>query len=89
VLPDDADAVLDRGTWQPAPVFSLLAERGRVPAAEMERVFNMGVGMVAIVSAAAADDALRLLAQRQVSSWVIGEIRAGTGCVHVTGMHRA
>jgi phosphoribosylformylglycinamidine cyclo-ligase len=89
VLPDGADAVLDRRSWQPAPVFGLLAERGRVPAAEMERVFNMGVGMAVVVSADAADAALRLLAQRLVPAWIIGEIRAGTGCVHVTGAHSA
>jgi phosphoribosylformylglycinamidine cyclo-ligase len=89
VLPGGADAVLDRRTWQPAPVFGLLAERGRVPAAEMERVFNMGVGMAAIVSAEAADLSLRLLAQREVPAWVIGEIRAGTGSVRLAGEHRA
>ena len=52
VLPPQADAVLDRGSWRPAPVFGLLAERGSVEAQEMERTFNMGVGMVAVVSPA-------------------------------------
>jgi phosphoribosylformylglycinamidine cyclo-ligase len=88
VLPAAADAVLDRGSWQPGPVFSLLAERGRVPAAEMERVFNMGVGMVAVVAADAADRALRLLADRQVPAWILGEITAGTGRARLTGSYR-
>ena len=50
VLPAGTDALLDRGTWQPQPVFGLLAERGGVPSDEMERVFNMGVGMAAVVA---------------------------------------
>ena len=88
VLPSGADAMLDRGSWQPGPIFGLLAERGRVPAAEMERVFNMGVGMVAIVAAQSADHAVRLLADRQVPAWILGEITAGTGRAHLTGRYR-
>jgi phosphoribosylformylglycinamidine cyclo-ligase len=87
VLPGRADAVLDKGSWQPGPVFTLLAERGQVPAAEMEKTFNMGVGMVAIVAAADADRALRLLAERQVRAWVAGEISEGAGRVWLTGRH--
>jgi len=89
VLPPQLDAVLDRGTWQPAPVFGLLAERGRVPAAEMERVFNMGVGMAAVVAPDDADRALRLLAERGVPSWPIGVITAGTGTARLSGRHPA
>jgi phosphoribosylformylglycinamidine cyclo-ligase len=85
VLPPGLDAVLDRGSWQPGPIFGLLADRGRVPAAEMERVFNMGIGMVAIVAPAAAGRALRLLADRRVPAWVLGEISPGTGCASLTG----
>jgi phosphoribosylformylglycinamidine cyclo-ligase len=88
VLPPDLDAVLDRGTWQPAPVFGLLAERGRVPAKEMERVFNMGVGMVAVVAPDDAGRALALLAERGVPSWPIGVVTAGTGTARLAGRHR-
>jgi phosphoribosylformylglycinamidine cyclo-ligase len=74
VLPPGVDALLDRSSWRPPAVFQLLAERGQVPAKEMERVFNMGVGMVAITAPADADRAIRLLAERQVPAWVLGEI---------------
>jgi phosphoribosylformylglycinamidine cyclo-ligase len=87
VLPPDADAVLERGTWQPQPVFGLLAERGQVGTAEMERVFNMGVGMVAIVASDDCDRALRLLAERDVPAWVIGQITAGSGIARLSGQH--
>ena len=79
VLPPDAAAVLDRGSWSPPPVFGMLATRGQVSTEEMERVFNMGVGMTAVVDAADADRALRLLEARDVPAWHIGEITAGSG----------
>ena len=65
-------AVIDRGSWRPPPVFGVLAARGRVAGDEMERVFNMGVGMVAVVAAEAADQAVGLLAARGVPAWLAG-----------------
>ena len=89
VLPSDADAVLDRGSWRPLPIFGLLAARGDVAADEMERVFNMGVGMVAIVAPEDCDDALRLLAERGLPAWLAGEISPGSGHTQLTGTHPA
>ena len=87
VLPPQVDAVLDRATWRPGPIFALLAERGNVPAPEMERTFNMGVGMVAIVSPQDSDKALDLLSARGLSAWVVGEVTAGSGQARLTGEH--
>jgi phosphoribosylformylglycinamidine cyclo-ligase len=89
VLPPGADAVLDRGTWQPPAIFGLLARVGAVPPAEMERVFNMGVGMTAVVSRSSTDKALGVLASRGVAAWVLGEIVPGTGEARLTGIHPA
>ncbi len=75
VLPDGLTAVLDRATWTPAPVFTVIAARGRVERAEMERTFNMGVGMVAVVPPDDVDRAQAVLTARHVPSWVLGEIR--------------
>jgi phosphoribosylformylglycinamidine cyclo-ligase len=87
VLPAHADAVLDRGTWAPPPVFGLLAERGRVSTADLEQVFNLGVGMTALVAAGDADKALTLLADRGVPAWVAGTVTAGTGTARLAGRH--
>lgn len=89
VLPPQADAVLERATWRPGPIFAVLAERGNVPAAEMERTFNMGVGMVAIVARQDSDRALEVLTERGLSAWVLGHVTAGSGQVHLTGRHYA
>jgi phosphoribosylformylglycinamidine cyclo-ligase len=89
VLPPDADALLDRGSWRPLPIFGVLAARGNVAADEMERVFNMGVGMVAIVARDDCDHALQLCAERGVPAWLAGEITAGSGHTQLTGAHPA
>ena len=43
VLPDDLDAVIQRGTWEVLPIFRFIRERGKVGTDEMYRTFNMGV----------------------------------------------
>jgi len=62
VLPETLTAHLERAAWSMPPLFGWLQEQGNVSDAEMHRVFNCGIGMVAIVSpqdAAAAETLLR------------------------------
>jgi phosphoribosylformylglycinamidine cyclo-ligase len=89
VLPPGADATLDRGSWHVPAVFGVLAEHGRLAAEEMERVFNMGIGMVAIVGPGDADRALALLAGRDVPAWAAGQVAVGTGKARLSGRHPA
>lgn len=77
VLPNGLVAQLERGSWTPAPIFSLIAQRGRVERAEMERTFNMGVGMVALVAPEDADRAQAILTARHVDNWVLGTVSRG------------
>jgi phosphoribosylformylglycinamidine cyclo-ligase len=79
VLPDGTEAVIDRATWTPQPVFDLIAARGKVEREEMERTFNMGVGMVAVLAPTEVDRALAILTARHVPAWVCGEVRASSG----------
>ena len=74
VLPAEVEAVLDRGTWTPQPVFSLLRDVG-VPEADLDGTLNLGVGMVAVVDRDDADTALARLADHGVQAWVCGEVR--------------
>lgn len=89
VLPPSLDAVVDRATWTPQPIFGLVAEVGGVAAAEMERAFNLGVGMLAAVPAERVTDALALMASRRVPAWVAGRIETGRGTVRMTGSYAA
>ena len=77
VIPHGLVAEIDRGTWTPAPVFGMIAQRGRVERVEMEKTFNMGVGMIAVLPADEVDRALAVLTARHVPAWVLGEVRRG------------
>lgn len=81
VLPADVDAVVRRGTWPVPPIFAEIQRLGAVSDDEMAAVFNLGVGMVALVPPAAVDPAIRLLGDHGHPAWVIGEVRPGTGRV--------
>jgi phosphoribosylformylglycinamidine cyclo-ligase len=87
VLPAHLSARLDRSTWTPPAVFGLVEGKGRVEQAEMERTFNMGVGMVAVVPQADVDRTLALLTARHLDSWVLGEIIPGDGSAVLEGAH--
>ena len=73
VLPKGLGARIQRGTWPIPPIFSLIQALGPIAEGEMYRVFNMGVGMVAVASP--KEDLLPLLP----GSAIIGEVVAGEG----------
>jgi phosphoribosylformylglycinamidine cyclo-ligase len=53
----------------------------------MDTTFNMGVGMMAVVSADDSDRSLAFLRNRGIDAWVAGEIVDGTGQVQMVGSH--
>lgn len=79
ILPPKLDCVIRQGSWEVPPVFDLIQKGGKVEEREMHQVFNMGVGMVAIVGSDRADAALRLIKKGGHQAWLIGEIAAGKG----------
>ena len=74
VLPADLAADVDRASWRPQPVFDLIAATGVAPV-EMERTFNLGLGMVAVVAAEEAEAALARLGERGLPAWICGTVR--------------
>jgi phosphoribosylformylglycinamidine cyclo-ligase len=76
---------VDRSTWTRPPVFDVVAGLGPVAQAEVERTFNIGVGMVAVLPDGPA--AVRLLTDRGVPAWVAGEIVPGAGQARLIGTH--
>jgi phosphoribosylformylglycinamidine cyclo-ligase len=79
VLPPEVHVVIERGTWTPHAVFGLVGEMGRVALHELEKTFNMGVGMVAMVAPESVDAALGRLRARGVDAWALGEARLRAG----------
>jgi phosphoribosylformylglycinamidine cyclo-ligase len=82
-LPPAVDAVLRRDSWTVPAVFQVLQAFGEVPQDSMERTFNMGVGMAAIVAPEASQGVLEVLRKRSVEAWVLGEVVAGAGTVRL------
>jgi phosphoribosylformylglycinamidine cyclo-ligase len=76
VLPAGVEARIDRSSWQVPAIFTLVAERGGVDPAELERTLNLGVGMVAILASSSAEPALTAMRSRGVDAWVCGEVTA-------------
>jgi len=81
VIPDNLTANVDTSPLPPQPIFGLIQERGNVPADDMWRTFNMGVGMIAIVGADEADATASHLAERGHTVQMIGEVQAASAKV--------
>ena len=74
VLSSRLAARIERKAWPLPPLFQWLRQQGNIADAELFRVFNCGIGMVAVVSNADAGKALRLLKAAGVPAWRIGRI---------------
>ncbi|OHD22555.1 MAG: hypothetical protein A2Y38_11220 [Spirochaetes bacterium GWB1_59_5] len=73
ILPAGIEAVIQRGSWPVPPLYGLIQKTGGIDPDEMYRVFNMGIGMVAVVAKNRADE---LLAAAVEECWIIGELAA-------------
>ncbi len=78
ILADGLTARIDAASWTLPPLFQWLKEAGNVDAQEMYRVFNCGIGMAVIVSAADADAAQAKLAEAGETVFRIGRIDTRT-----------
>jgi len=76
ILPQGCGARLHKGSWPQPPLFELIHKLGQIESDEMYRVFNMGVGMVAVVAPEQLDAFQRSI-EEQI--WVIGEVISGKG----------
>jgi phosphoribosylformylglycinamidine cyclo-ligase len=79
VLPKALDVVIKKGSWDMLPIFQIIAEKSGVPDDELYQVFNMGIGMVAIVSADKAPAILKMIQAQKHDAWIIGEVVKGKG----------
>jgi phosphoribosylformylglycinamidine cyclo-ligase len=79
VLPKNCDVVIRKGSWEMLPIFKIIEEKSGVPEAELYQVFNMGIGMVAIVANESAHDALKFIQSSRHRAWIIGEVVSGGG----------
>ncbi len=83
MLPENTLARIEQGSWRWPTIFSWLQEQGRVETHEMYRTFNCGVGMVICLPATEIERCLAILAEHELSGWVLGSIEQATGSAHV------
>ncbi len=79
VIPDGLFAKYDRTTWALPAEMKFMAEVAGVPQHDMERTWNCGIGMVAIIDPSIADLTIKSLAARGMKAWVAGSIHAQSG----------
>lgn len=81
VVPAGCEAVLERGSWEVPRIFGEIERLGAVAGEEMDRVFNLGLGMVLVVAPGAVDAVRAAVAREGRTAVVVGEVRAGSGGV--------
>ena len=81
VLPEGVQAVVEPRSWELPPLFELLQRAGGVGDTEMRDVFNLGVGLIAVLPADAVDGAREAASKQGVDTWAMGDIRAGERAV--------
>lgn len=74
ILPADCNVQLKCGSWEIPAIFTMLQTAGNVEKDEMHRTFNMGLGMVLVVSAAKANAVIDRLHQLGEKAWLVGEV---------------
>jgi phosphoribosylformylglycinamidine cyclo-ligase len=74
VLPRNCDAVIETKSWRMPRIFQMLQQNGKINRTEMFQVFNMGIGMVAIVAERDVKRAMSMLHAKR-----IGRIERGNG----------
>ncbi len=89
VIPPGFEAVVDRSTWTPPPVFTLVASVGNVSQPDMEETLNQGVGMVAVLPPEGASRATEFLRGRGIATWQLGTVAVNprTSGVRMVGAH--
>jgi phosphoribosylformylglycinamidine cyclo-ligase len=78
ILPEGVGAKIERHVWPVPPVFRWIQKLGDIDSGEMDRVFNMGLGLVLVVSPYYAESIRHQLRDFGLESWVIGRITSGT-----------
>jgi phosphoribosylformylglycinamidine cyclo-ligase len=82
VLPVGSWVEVDRSTWQPLPVFRVLADLAGTPIEDTEGTWNLGIGMFAVVSAAAAEQVIASLGAAGLPAWTVGAVSTSARELH-------
>jgi phosphoribosylformylglycinamidine cyclo-ligase len=82
ILPKGLGVQVQRESWPVLPVFELLRTIGRIPENDWRRTFNLGIGMVFVISEKKLDQAGKILKRLREPWYRIGEVVKGRGVVY-------
>lgn len=74
ILPESKNMKIDWGAWDTQPVFDLIKKAGAVPEDDMRKTFNLGIGIIFIVSKEEAQKVLNHLIDGAIKAWILGDI---------------
>lgn len=83
ILPNDCAVMLERSRWDVPKIFDIIQDVGTINDQEMFHVFNMGIGMILIVSKSDVETVLNDLRHAKEPGMVIGEVTRGDRIVHI------
>ncbi|KPK39838.1 MAG: phosphoribosylaminoimidazole synthetase [Omnitrophica WOR_2 bacterium SM23_29] len=83
IIPKDKSIVIVKASWPVPKIFRLIQNEGRVAEKEMYRTFNMGIGMLVVISPKDFKTAKNLLAKFKINSWIVGSVIKGGGEVRI------
>jgi phosphoribosylformylglycinamidine cyclo-ligase len=81
ILPSGCEAVVDPTSWTPPSLFTTLQQAGQISTEEMRDVFNLGVGLIAVLPPDAVSSVQAAATADGVATWPMGEIRKGNRLV--------
>jgi phosphoribosylformylglycinamidine cyclo-ligase len=85
ILPPECEAVVEPGSWEVPPLFGMLQQAGAISTEEMRDVFNLGVGLIAVLPPQSVPAAQAAASADGVATWTMGEIRPGSQAVRFAG----
>jgi phosphoribosylformylglycinamidine cyclo-ligase len=77
ILPEDCAAEIRKPQWGPPPIFSVIQKLGKIDPEEMYATFNMGIGMILVISPRRLKRVSAILKRIRQKAYVIGEIVEG------------
>ncbi len=81
MLPTGCEAVIETDSWELPPLFKILQQAGSISTEEMREVFNLGVGLVAVLPGDAVGAVQAAAGAEGVTTWIMGEVRRGSRAV--------
>ena len=82
MLPKGLGVRIDLGSWPVLPVFELLRKIGQIPEHDWRRTFNLGIGMILVVSESGLRHASKILGSLREPWYRIGDVVRGRGVAY-------